>query len=1427
MNKEDIINHINNNGISTINLSRQLGEFANDREVILVAVRKNASIYSELPDTLRSDPEILRVAIESVSTFSINPMRYALSGAMTKENILLGISKRLLSDRTMTPEMLADKDIVIHFMQNINIDIYEDLSDGFRRDPEILRVAIENSVNVWHNPLKYALPEAMTKENIFLAIDRDVLSSTKLTSEMLADKDIVMYFIQNKNASIYEKISQELKRDPEVLKVSLEKTFNSWDSPLKYALPEAITKENILLAIDRDILTASGLTPEMLADRDIVKHFIRNKNNLIYSKLSEELRKDPEILRITLEKTSNSWDSPLKYALPEAITKDNIFLAIDRDVLTASGLTPEMLADRDIVKHFIQNKNNLIYKKISDELRKDPEILRITLEKTSNSWDSPLEYALPEAITKDNIFLAIDRDVLTSSGLTPEMLADRDIVMYFIQNKNNRIYSKLSEELRKDPEILRIAIESSKDTIDNPIRYALPEAITNDIIDILISNNMYPEEDNLLNNKYYVLRAIEKKPQILRNVSDELKKDPEIQRLTLVFNPNFISTLGADSLTEYMISYAKEYGLEINEDNIIDIILSDDMFIKRVLKMSPKVYTLLSEEKKRDIENIQTILSVNGKNLIYVPSEYITDDYIELSIKNGGCLYNKHFELFYDFFNRKINEDSSSLFDLFINTTDLGMQLVLLQSISISNIQKNPEVEEKMNLILNKYKEKYKRMGIEEKYISNFIQKVLNGETCALNLESVMSFEDLMYATNFGNLFPDEKSRKNAPMRLRPMLFNTVSFDVFTKANTRQYKEIKQFLLDIGLDDFTASKIGLKGYSAIGFPRMQELLNGKYGPIDINKLEHLFGDLDCSEVIFEPDGKKFKPMLNEQLINLLFGTNYKVVNTPIRNFLNGFSEMESYINKKIEKISANGDLSDEEKKQRIEELNSSFKKYCSSVRDFVSNINFIFNNWDVIEEEFLKKQSVSKLKIKLNITQVNEIVDSIKNVRKTITTKKGFSNKQQNRYKRIPGYEPRDYPLVQSDVFDYVGIQTQYTTNPEQAPARAVQLSRMMENKSTKKIPNVNLDYGTYSIKIFNPQDRNLISAGYRSGCCFRPNGNADNSGRNNSLLTYCCATEYGSGIEIKDSNGKTLMFSPVLRNGNVLMIHSFETIGLTEHEKDVANALLYAWAEEVIKVSQQEERENGIIAVAMTDLHSELDTSKSKAVLSGDKQFKVYNPNHSFDGMYNNLAGNNHHVLAFAPNKNIKDIMYDREVEKSYQYPNQIWDVKTVAVSSEQLEMIQQIRTNKEQITILANKRRDFVKARQQEQAFEILKGISEIRKANLSLQRNLYAMSPNAKKDILTDYIDGVEMANQVCDELKTTRKAEVLKFSQIFYSEGWYLGITLDEKLYGDCIRGFEPQFMSALTDIRKNYGLELEYDFGNDNNKIIPKGGGLKA
>ena len=1367
MNKEQIMNYIETHTISEYDFSRVLGEFINDRDVVMAVIEKNPSNYKILSEELRNDPEILQTALKSVGVFSRNPIDYALPGALTKDNIFLAIDKDALSDyriREKFSQLLSDKEIMMHFIQTKGIELYRYLPGQLRGDPEVLNAVLQRKRGGFNNPMVYALPGALTKENIFLAIDNEVLSDYRIREDF----------------------------------------------------------------------------PQYLSDKEIMMHFIQTKGIELYRYLPGQLRGDPEVLNAVLQRKrgGGAWNNPMDYALPGALTKENIFLAIDNGVLSDYRIREkfsQLLSDKELMMHFIQTKGTDIYTNLSEELRNDPEVLNAVLQRKRGGFNNPMVYALPGALTKENIFLAIDNEVLSDYRIRedfPQYLSDKELMMYFIQTKDVDIYQNLSEKLRNDPEVLNAVIEHTRSTTGSQIEYALPGAITNETIDLMISNNIYPNTPNLLNNKYYVLRAIERKPQILEKVSDELKKDADIQRLLLVFNHDFLNTIGANSLTEYMMSYAKEYGLEINENNIIEIILSDEQFIKRILSSSPKVYTLLSEERKKDMDNINIILSVNGNNLVYVPNDFITDDMIEMALRNGYSLSYKHYQIMIPFFKKKVQEQPSSIFSYFINSNDTGMTLLLLQTFAMENIPLIPEVEEKMNKIIESYIQKFKNAGIEEQYINNLIQKIKNGEVCALNLLCIsdsQGFEDLMYAANLGNLFPDIETRQKYPMRMKPFFANSASFDMYTKTNIKQYKKIKQQILDMGLGDFDASDIALMGYSSIGFARMQELLSGKYGPIDADKLAHLFSGLDCGEVIFEPDGKSFKPIINEQLINLLFGSNYKVGNTPIRNFLNGFGEMEEYIKKEIEKIQSNTDLSGEDKKQRINELNSSFNKYCSSVRDFIKNFNFIFNNWDIIEEEFLKKQSVSKLKIKLNITQVNEIAANIQEVRKTIKTKKvrkGFSEKQQSRYRRIPGYEPRDYPLIQSDVFDYVGIQNQYTANPQQAPARAVQLSRMMENKTTKKIPNVNLDYGSYNIKIFNPQDRNLISGGYRSGCCFRPNGNADNSGKNNSLLTYCCATEYGSGIEIKDSNGKTLMFSPVLRNGNVLMIHSFETIGLTEHEKDIANALLYDWAEEVIKVSQQEEQEQGIVAVTMTDLHPEFDTSKAKTVLTGDKQFRIYNPDHDFDEMYNNLAGNNHHVLAFATNKNMRDIVYDQEVQKSYQYPNLI-DIKTVSVSPEQLEVIGQIRDNKNKIIALANKRKEYLQEKQQEQAFEMIKAISELRKTNLILQRNLYAMNPNAKKDILSDYIDGVEMANQFCDELKITRKAETHEFSQIFYSEGWYLGIAQDGKLYGDCIKGFEPQFMSALADIKKNYGLELEYEIDNNSNYIKPGNGGLRV
>lgn len=989
--------------------------------------------------------------------------------------------------------------------------------------------------------------------------------------------------------------------------------------------------------------------------------------------------------------------------------------------------------------------------------------------------------------------------------------------------RNSVIFSYLSDEFRNDPELFQMAIEGKFEVWFNPVRYALPEALTKNNIDLIVSKKLYDESVYLLDHQYYVLHAITNKKISFHKISERLKQNPFVVHVAWIFQSKLFSSYDYSFITDAMNQYVTDHQIEINPSTIRSVVLSDHVVVKQVLSLFPKIYLELSDHEKMNTENIHIVLSNDGNYLNLIPLEYINDDFIELAISNGYQFSYSRFKIMKLFFSKKIHENVSYVFDLFIHTSDTRLQLFLMSVIAKSKVERTVEVDDTIYFIIQQYRERYQLEGIEEKYIFSFMEQILNGEIWACNLDFIHCIQELLYVTHFGDLFMNTVSRDSGDTRLEPMSLSHLSFDIYTKTNSKQYKHIKQILLDMGMDDYSASEIAITSYSVLGFSRTKELLNGKYGDININQLCHLFGDIDCSDVVFEPDGGKYKPIVNEALIHLLFGSNYKVINTPIRNYLNGFCEMEQYILHEIETIQCDNGLTHDEKNKKIDVVNEKFKSYCSNVRDFIANINFIFHHWDHIEEEFLKKQIGSKLKLKLNIIQINEIVEFIKNSNRNTFVQGFLSEKEQLRVNRIPEYELRDYPLVMSDVFDYVGIQTQYTVNPKLAPARAVELSRMMEPIISLKIPNANLNFGTYYIKIFHPQDRNLISGGYRTGCCFRPKGDADNYGQNYSLLAYCCSSEYASGIEIRDHEGKTLMFSPILRNGNVLVIYSFESIGITEKEQQISNDLLYSWAEEVIKVSQQEEHEDGLIAVVMSDLKPTLDITRSKNILPQDKKFKFYDPDHKFDRMYFELDKLNQYVLAFSKDKTFDDIQYNKEVMKNYHYPTQLSDVKTVSVSDHQLELIDKIRSNKEKIVSLAKKRKKLLKLKKEEIAFDLSKLIYQIRKENLLFQKKLYLMNENSKIDIFSDYIYGVEIANHICDQLKISRKAETYHFKQIIYSSGWYVGITSDKILYGDCLNNFEAQFIEVLNTIKKYYELELKSDH---TNFVVSKNGRSK-
>lgn len=1392
----------------------------NEEIVTYFITKRGSSIYSKLSERLRRDPHILELAINFNNSSWNSPIKDALPEALTKENIFLAIDKGLFQERSFTKEQLDNEELAIYFMTKNGVDIYPKLSENLRRNPKVLKAALNSKLSLWTDIIKEALPEALTRENIMLAIDKNVFEAQHFTSALLDNEEIAIYFMTKNNANIYSKLSENLRKKPEVLKAALSSKLNLWNDIIKDALPEALTKENIKLAIDKNVFEEKHFTNALLDDEEIAIYFMTKKGSNIYKILSENLRKKPEVLRIAVDCQYEIWNSPIPYALPEALTVENVCAFIDSGKFYEANLTPEMLKNKTIVIHFMQKSRTSIYKEIAPELKSDPEVLHIALNSKSDFWTNPIKFALPPALTKENLILAIDKRLINSNTIPEGTLEDREVVMHFLE-VNPIIYGRLSEKFRNDPEILKITIRGGN--LFSECSAALPGALTEENIDSIITlNRELIEEEAYLNNKYYCLNMVAKDTKIIKKLPLNLQRDPLIIYIALIKNPKLFETYKTHFLTESMFEYIEKNNITPSEETIARIILSDEKIATQLLSFHAPTYQYLSEADKENPEYIRTIINKNGNNLAYVPNRLITDDMISLALSKDYHVFTIHADIIADFLRKKLANNPKHVFTLFLNTEDPLLNLLLVQIISLSKMEIPNNVKEKIDSIMDHYLNLMKKANYPEEHIRNFMTNIFNGQTNIINIRGVSSIYDILYATYLGNTYPDELSKLERPGTLRPMRYNTVSLDMLTKTNIKQYKELKQILLDKHFDDFTASEIALKAYAVLGYQRTKELLTEKYGPITKESLTHLFCELNCSEVIFEPDGKKFKPVLNEQFINLLFGSSYKVLNTPIRNFLNGFIEMEKYIEQETTKINRNDKLSITEKADAIADLTNSFEKYCSNIRSFLSNISTIFNRWDIIEEEFTHAQHISSIKIKLNIAEINKIVAGIKTTSSEITKLSLTTGNE--RIKKIPNYEPRDFPLLESDIFDYVGIDTQYTSSPHEAPARAVTLSRMMENQTSKKFPNISIEKDGYTLHIFNPQDRNLISAGYRSRCCFRPNGNADNKGENNSLLTYCCSTEYGGGLEIRDKDNETLMFTPILRNGNVLMLHSFESKGTTTEEAKTVNNLVHEWAKCVLQRSQANEGKEALVAVAATNLHEMLDVIKCKKTLSDDKKFHIYNPNQKFTGMYTNLTTTEHHVLEFADGKNSDDITYDFKVSKSYPYPIKSYSIRNVELSPEELAIIEQINENKNKIIILANQRAALLKEKNKNafEAFGLLKTIIFIRKENILLIKRLYKIN-KSNKDILNEYLNGLDMINQVCDNLKTPRHTSNHRFTHIFYSYGWYLAITDDNKLYGNFIEGYAEIFFNTLSEIKKRYGLDLEIEIENEN--IIPKNGGL--
>jgi hypothetical protein len=270
-------------------------------------------------------------------------------------------------------------------------------------------------------------------------------------------------------------------------------------------------------------------------------------------------------------------------------------------------------------------------------------------------------------------------------------------------------------------------------------------------------------------------------------------------------------------------------------------------------------------------------------------------------------------------------------------------------------------------------------------------------------------------------------------------------------------------------------------------------------------------------------------------------------------------------------------------------------------------------------------------------------------------------------------------------------------------------------------------------------------------------------------------------------------MFSPLLRNGNVLMIHSIETLVSTnaEHMQNV-HELLVEFSKKCVEESYK--CGDAIDFVTVTNLHY-LDNKYHKGALPNQKKFSVYDAEGKFGNMYTNL-NYQHMVLANKEGKTFDDITYGA-VDYSYEYPgiNNEYYFR-VQIEADEKEIIDQLEKINAAIILKSNERFVAKENKDFELAYTLLHEIKNLRKSYLKLYKTL--LSKKKGVDLYSQYKKSSELVKSI-NEKKGIK--EPVEFTEIINGIDWYIAINSNMKIVANCLPGAEATLKRRLEELKE--------------------------
>ena len=352
--------------------------------------------------------------------------------------------------------------------------------------------------------------------------------------------------------------------------------------------------------------------------------------------------------------------------------------------------------------------------------------------------------------------------------------------------------------------------------------------------------------------------------------------------------------------------------------------------------------------------------------------------------------------------------------------------------------------------------------------------------------------------------------------KIKDTLSQYISYDQYQKINNKKLNKIIK-LFDSKFPGNSDIILCYKMYFILGYDNTIELLNNKFGKIDnVKILQDLFSECNVINVPFKSVNNSYEPNTNEDIVQFLVGDK-KDDNITIKRILRG----------------------------EIDTLIDGFSTLYNNVEEFQSKIGKRLHLNKVLT--LLKENPYQLLPTEYKFTK--DIVNDIINSYESTETISNLSEKEriENRKKYV------------KEACDF------YHT--------------YLENRTLSAIPRVfGKTEDDYSYEVLRLNDPTILTLGYKTGCCFRLNG------QSKEFLQYCSESPYGRVIVIRNQFNEICAMIPIIRNGNVIAGNSIESNSKGNNNK-IYDALKAAY-DEIIQVTIENE-EDPVIACTVTNLHN------------------------------------------------------------------------------------------------------------------------------------------------------------------------------------------------------------------------------------------------